>query len=549
MYKVQHVKDLTILAAAIGAAIGTIVLLLILAWITGLLVWNGYNRLRLWQVRGGRYAIKQVEDPPGIVGVGQAVRSRIVDELSFAGRSARTLQNVDSPDAAVPTQVPVLPEPIKGLGPLVNLLLHQDRFVITVTALPVLSDKAKLHVLLSRSTGKVLESRRFTEPIGNREDILEAYTGTAMQAGAWLAFMLDKYVRSRLPRNGNRRVELLGTHSWLSYAWLCRGLRHAQSEKEQIAWYNAALRVDHRNIGALIALGKRLTASEESIHFGIRHLQWAREQLSGNRDSGPNREGMSRVLRIEHPGTHADPQWFQATFALAVALLHRHDHRSPHRIEQGCLTEAVEVGTELAQAIGATQLTLKSWWRRLALRRRRRVELRRILVREDTTLASVVASSKAALEMHDEGKLLAIEPDWQPSRKRELWKRLNKLDLKDLDSLPSAESLLNSQLCSDNCNDEECHLSETTRYNRACFYVRGEKYEKALAQLKLVFAHMSFEPDRDDSEFSHWLLRWAAKDDPALAPLRANCKSEFEELIERANAAAQGIDFKYPIIT
>ena len=297
--------DVVNLDAQIVALAGLAVLLLVLLWIAGLLVWKAVNGLRLVRVIGGRYTISHIEDPPGAAGVGQAVRNRIADELNFARRSARTLQNVDSPDAAVPIEVTALPEPVKGLAPMVNFLLRQNRFVITVTILPVTSGVAELHVLLSRSSGKVLESRSFAEPIGRAGSELEAYTGAAMQAGAWLTFMLDKYVRSRFAGNGDRRVELLGTRSWESYAWLCRGLRHARSEKEQIAWYNAALRDDHRNIGALIALGAQLARDSGSMDFGIRHLEWAREQLGDHPGGHRAREGMRKVLRLGHAGTGA----------------------------------------------------------------------------------------------------------------------------------------------------------------------------------------------------------------------------------------------------
>lgn len=542
--------DLPALAARAGAAVGLITLLLILAWIVILLGWNITNWLRLVRVIGGRYVINHVGDPRDVEDAGQAVLSRIVDELNFAGRGARTLQSVDSPDAAVPVQVASLPEPLKALAPLINLLVRQNRFVITVTLLPVTSDEADVHVLLSKSTGRVLESRRFTEPCHDKGDELAAYTGAAMQAGAWLAFMLDKHMRSRLARDGNRRVELLGTRSWQSYAFLCRGLRHAQTEAEKTAWYNAALREDHRNIGALIALGAILARSEQSMHFGIRHLQWAREQLGDGTGGHRHRAGLRRALRLEYPGTHADPKWFQATYALAIALLHRHDnrHRRQRHDEQGCLIDAIKKGTELAQAIGATQLTLASWWRRWAIQRGRRVELRRILDREDTTLASVVAASKASLEMQHPGYLLPPDPAWQPCDKRKLWKRLRGLDPEDPASLPPAESLLNAQLCSARCTgDEECHLDQRTRYNRACFHVRSGNYDKALEELKLVFAHVSAEPGQD-SEYSRKLLRWAADRDPALDSLRGNRQAEFTELIERADAAAQGLDFSYPDI-
>jgi hypothetical protein len=540
-------------AGVIGALIGACVALLAIVVMVGALAWNCLNRLRLIRVVGGEYAINHIEDPPGTTGVGHAIRSRIADELSFARRSARTARNVDSPDAAVPAQLAALPESIKGLTPLLNLLLRQNRFVITVTVLPLTSENARIYVMLSRSGGTVLESRSFAVPAGNKADAIEAYTAAAIRAGAWLAFMLEKYVRSRITWTRGHHVELLGTRSWESYALLCQGLRHATSEDERLAWYNAALREDHRNIGALIAFGGTLATHEKEIDFAINHLEWARKLLGGDSAGRGNQEGMRKALRFEHAGTHADPQWFQATYALAIALLHRHDlaagpDRQPHD-ETKCLADAIKKGAELAQAVGATRLTLASRWRRLAIQRGRRAQLRMILGREDTTLASVVAASKASLEMQEAGHLLPVEDGWKPCEKSELWKRLNKLDSEHPDSLPSAEGLLNAQLCFLGCdNDEECHLDQRTRYNRACFYVRSEKYDKALRELSVVFAHISSSSGQADGDYSYRLLDWARKDDPALRPLRSHRTAEFKELVDRASAAMRQAGVPYPDI-
>ena len=171
-----------------------------------------------------------------------------------------------------------------------------------------------------------------------------------------------------------------------------------------------------------------------------------------------------------------------------------------------------------------------------------------LLGREDKALASAIAAAKASLEMQDNGHLLAVEPGWEPCEKRKLWQRLNRLDPADPNSLPSAEALLNTQLCAVRYKEsEECHLDQRTRYNRACFFVRSQEYEKALRELQLVFAHMSSAPG-GDTEYSGQLLRWAAESDPGLAPLRENRGPEFEKLIERATTAAQGSGFTYPDI-
>ncbi len=232
------------------------------------------------------------------------------------------------PDALVPSQIPPLPDQVKGLAPIVNLLLRRDRFVVTVMALKPVRKEVALHVRLSRSTGRVLESRRFTEAFSETKDRVEAYSGAAMMAGCWLAFMLEKYARSRFATSS--RLEMLGTGSWLSYAWLCRGLRDPQpigngktwvkAIEDSKAWFNAALRVDHRNIGALIALGQRKTigfgVGQEEMDDGVRHLGLALDQLE---QLEQQRLGMSRILRLQYSGTCANSQWYQVTYALAVA--------------------------------------------------------------------------------------------------------------------------------------------------------------------------------------------------------------------------------------
>jgi hypothetical protein len=534
----QTVKYLTIVAGAIALA----AVALTVAWIVFLLLWKTLNVLRPFRILGGRYALSNITDPPGFVGIGEIVRSRVGDEIHFARKGARTFQNVDGPDALVPSQVPPLPDDLKGLAPLINLLLRRDRFVVTIIALRPVRGMVALHVRLSRSTGRLLESRRFTERIDEMEDAAQAYSGAAMLAGSWLAFMLEQYARSRFARNP--RLELLGTGSWLSYSWLCRGLRHSESVGDSIAWYNAALRVDHRNIGALIALGRQMVmgsdASErDKMNKGIEHLKFAREQLG----SSP-RLGMSTIFRVEYPSARANPQWYQATYTLAVAYRNYYaaffDAADPCPVEY--LTEAVRLGAELARATAATRLTLASNWRRWAIKANRREDLHKAFRREDSDLASIVAVSKACLEMqqswNDEPALPL--PGWEPADKTALWKLLSRIDPDHLESLPPAANLRMAQECgSAPGSNQKCHLTPKTRYNSACYYACIHDFEKALIELRHVFAHMSPKPKGGTENVNYpsrdLFIDWANKD-PALRQLRDVKELEFARIINGASA-------------
>jgi hypothetical protein len=521
------------------AAIGILALGLTISWVIFLSLWKCFNRIRLVRILGGRYAINRIDDPSGFPGLGEAIRSRILDELSFASRGARTLQTVDGPDGLVPIQVPPLSDQFKALSSLVNLLLRQDRFVVTVTALPPLAREAAIHVRLSRSTGRVLESRRFTEPINDSDDPSDAYIDAAMQAGSWLAFMLDKNSRSRFVKGHKRRTQLLGTESWLSYAWLCQGIRHASSPSDQIDWYHAALRVDHRNIGALIALGQRLTmysdpSMRSTVDVGVDHLELALNQLSDRRD------GMRRWLRWEYPHSCANPRWYQATYVLTGALLNYYSafESSSSPCEAERLSEAVRLGTQLARAGGATQLTLASRWRALAIHRNRRAELQRLFREGGIELVGMLAGAKEFLEMQ-RGYLDDCEYDWKSQDRKELWKLLSKLDPDRPSMLPPARYLLCVQECGDTPGVSTVRSMDiATHYNRACFYACAgpDDYDNAMQELRHCITHISAEPSVPWGPYSdiRWTVLWANQD-PSLQALRENRRREFDDLMRLAN--------------
>lgn len=549
MQDLPVVKTMGDLAAAIGIVTLIVTIGLILAWIVFLFLWKLLNFIRPCRILGGRYAINEISDPPGEErqGIGDIVRSRIGDEVAFARRGARTFQDVDSPDVSLPSQVSPLPDQVKGLGPLINLLLRRDRFVVTVVALKPVRKEVALHVRLSRSTGKLLESRRFTEAVSETKDEAEAYSGAAIKAGCWLAFMLEKYARSRF---ANSRLEMLGTGSWLSYAWLCRGLhdpqpigsgkRWANAIEDSKAWFNAALRVDHRNIGALIGLGQRMSlrfkVERKEMDAAIRHLKFALEQLERQR-----RLGMSKIFRLEYCGTCANSQWYQATYALVAAYTNYYeafydDSTCPCPILY--LRESVRLGGQLAKATAATQLTLKSHWRKWAIKENHRKELQKVFRREDSDLASIVAISKARLEMqqnldHKPDKPL---PDWKPGDKPALWRVLRKIDPEHLDSLPPAQNLQMGRECGNTPGSHQiCHLTPKARYNSACYYACVHNFEKALEELEHVFSHMSIEPrDVPDNYLSReWFIGWA-QNDPTLKQLREEEKFKFEGIVSDA---------------
>lgn len=510
-------------AAAI-AALAVLAALVVLLWRP--VSWLG-RRTRAHALFGskGRYVVKDVADPPGLPGTGSVVRARILDEVFEARQGARTMTVLDGPGATLPSPVVELPANYRWLTPLINSLIPRP-YETSVTALPPDGGKVSIKVVLGTSRGKVMDTRRISEAI--REDaVTEAYSEAASRAGVWLAFMLAKYAQPRrLVWRRDQRVVIFGTESWQSYALLRRGQRSAGTTA-QVDAYKAALFEDPCNVGALARLG-HLQGDEpgslNSLSQGIDHLNRADHLLSGKAD------GMT-ALHVGYPGTRADPRWYQITYQRTVAYINRYYARAAHdAVAEADLARALRLGVELARAVGATQRTLASRWRRWSILRDRHHDLQELLNRDGLDLASLLAGPVAVIEKRNSWREsppgLAQTVPHRFGSSYEFWKLLSELVPPAPNTLewdgPSSSTLLAAQLEFADLTAPEANSAENSldsflpwrvRYQRACVLVELGRYEDAVDELSLVLDYAS-----SFSASSLLVVDWVKKD-PALRPL------------------------------
>ncbi|MET4590704.1 hypothetical protein [Arthrobacter sp. 754] len=474
----------------------------------------------------GRYVVKDVSDPPGCPGTGAVVRARILDEVFEARQGARTMTVLDGPGATLPSPVVELPANYRWLTPLVNSLFTRP-YETTVNALPADGGKVSIKVVLGTSKGKVMETRRISETVRGGA-VTEAYSEAASRAGAWLAFTLAKHAQPRrLVRRSDQRVVIFGTESWESYALLRKGQRRTELT-EQMDAYKAALFEDPCNVGALARLGHlqgNEPANLDTLSQGINHLSRADHLLNGKAD------GMT-TFRFALPGTRADPRWYQITYQRTVAFINRYYARAAKDgFAESDLAQALSLGVELARAVGATQLTLASKWRRWSIMRDRQHDLQDLLDRDGLDLASLLAGPLAVIEKRNSWKdapstLAQIVPH-RFGTTYEFWKLLAGLHPPGVESTlewsgPSSRNLLAAQLEFATLSTPEGNRAEDSlgsflpwrvRYQRACVLVEMELYEDAVDELSLILDYAS-----SFSASSLLVVDWVKKD-PALRPL------------------------------
>ncbi|BCT77668.1 hypothetical protein SCMU_35100 [Sinomonas cyclohexanicum] len=476
------------------------------------------------------FSLGDIAEPAGLEGTGAVVQSLVLEELRSAGKGPHTLKMVDGPDAAIPAAAAFLPEQWAWLGPL--LASRSRRLNIDLTPVAKSEGRIGLDVRLSDRKGREVESVSLAQPAGTD---VESYASLATKAGAWLAFMVTKHSAGR--RQQRHRVRLLGTEKWESYADFRCAQRCSGEEKRQ--WLDSALAKDHRNVGALVELGRELARHVDDDHEmaeGIRHLRIARRLLEP-------RYHFRSSLPWERGGASVDPLWYQTTYSLAVAhynryLVHRARASDPEGMAEHDLRESLALSLKLSKAVGATQLTFKSPWRRFAIRRRSSETLRGTLDREYDDLATLVAGPLASWEMRPTGHggrpvVRPAEKGWAaltPSRLDVLWELLADLPDNPDGRLPSALSVLNihtlarpvrSVADSENAEWDDDPLELVglrARYQRSCVLMELGRYEEAVDDLEGALEHVSAVDCGEEGLGGRWLLEWVRKD-PALALL------------------------------
>lgn len=503
--------------------------------------------LALHTVSPRRFLLQTPTDPPGHEGIGEVIRTRLLDELRTARKEAQTLTEMDGANAGVPKALLALPEKWKWIEPIFNRLIAPRHFVVTATPLRADCEQVGLHIQIGSSTGTVLEARQFAEaPIskstGDRpiEDRSCVYRSLSITAGSWLAFMLTKRSRSR--RHAHEPVVLFGTDSWESYAMMRHGVHSNGSVADKRKWHNAALWEDHRNIGALFELAKLDSLDfnpEASLKHGIRHIELAHDLLAGDW------RGLRMWLKpFQHSGTRVDPRWYQATYSLAVHCANRYcalsDISNFAQLAREDLARSLELATELTQAIGATQLTLASPWRKFSVERHYRHEISDLLKGEALDLATVlILPLSCEEELHEhlkERRRFVCEfhtsyrdVNWSHDS-NDLWKFFSTFSLSGSTAVNVRKFRIHTQDLLDiqdhwvtaglpHTREALLTLPWKLRYQRACALVRVGRMQEAINLFVQIFDHAASIPPlvhgkRSGSEIVTWALN-----DPMLEPL------------------------------
>lgn len=562
-----------------------------------LLIRNSFRR---------RYVIKCAEGAESHQAVQVALRSQITNELHVARKEADTLTRIDGAEADIPAPAVSLPDKFKWAEPVVNGWLGRRSLSVLVRPYGITDKKIEVQVELHSSSGQILEQRHFSQSVDKMTGVdLWEKVGTLI--GAWLVFMLAHHSRTRRQRKKCEPVRIFESESWESYAFM-RMASHVPegSKSEKREWLNGALWEDHRNIKALVDLARLDMHDSDYLRSSAtrkNHMEVARDLISDER------RGFETWRQWEFPGARADLTWYQTTYALLGFYINRHcalmDYRSAAEIgrpvradgegpafpvhqvtdlveeqrayevrAQDDLTQALRLGRELALAVGATELTLRSRWRKWSIPRKRRRELSYLLNRDGADLATLWVAPMAIMDSratnaHPEGahdiardwvivddvSALSIEEVYKllvclavysaprgTPRARRLAQRLQAgLERKGLHFVkngigpdvtsegyrPHSMSLLTIQ---EQLSEKQYGLQASgrevmslkMRYQRACAWALLGAKNESVNELLQVFDHYSdVSPMSNRIRSSHDMLVWA-KTDPTLATLRAD---------------------------
>ncbi|MGK7221889.1 hypothetical protein ACSNO4_03730 [Kocuria flava] len=396
--------DETNLARALNITFSVIALLG--TWILlATLIWK-FTRNRLNAKNS--YSMGDIDDPNDVPDMGVAIKSSVLNEIGLARKGANTLTRVEGAEADLPDPTIELPEHIKWIAPIINTLLKPRRLLVRITIFLDEKSVATLHAQISDQNGRILEARRFSQ---HRDDDDHQKTCGELPvfAGSWLAFMLSKHAYHTFREYGRQSVEVYGTRSWESYAYLRMSMTCANTDEERRNWLNSALWEDHRNVKALIELARldlNKSHTAKSRDHGMRHLELAVDLLN-NRLTSSGRER-------EYKGLHhcLDARWYQASYSLLAYYGNRfcdfrylsqkvEEKNAKETLEESAerdLKRALDLGCLLVRSVGATQSFLSNRSRRWLARDKRRQEMKELLDRDALDLSTLLAASLARRE-------------------------------------------------------------------------------------------------------------------------------------------------------
>jgi tetratricopeptide (TPR) repeat protein len=504
----------------IGTGTKNLIGILLFLWIGSRLARLAWGLLPWGRPQLGQVTIDKFEEPTPDLGIGRDLTEWLANELAAKSPAVRIVVVGGQGANPIPLTENTLPTQLNFLVPLLNWIRTPKKYCINGVIHAPLDDQVALTVNIHNHRGELEARNFFTNPFSG--DQKAAYRELGTHAGAWALFELDRiYFRKK-----REETKILGTTHWLSYAlFRCGELASpavGRSDAE-MKFFHEALAEDHNNIGALIVIGDhqaRKCNDDAEMKKGIDHLERARKRLD---ETEPvPKWGLFKAI----PHTHINPLWFQATYALAVAYVH---HSAQHEV--GSRTDAlqdlkkgIKYATELAVAIGATQLTLHDRWARCSLPVDAQHTLQQMLNRDMYYLLGVLAGAKASEEWLKEEKLKEREKNASSptpgSGDNELWKWLQDLNTENLHCARDLVAPL--EICRDK-------IGWPAYYNLACFYSRAREYETSFSYLEQYFEHLDLE-DSTGKERAKW-----ARKDPTLRPTREQKKDAFDNLLRSTN--------------
>lgn len=439
----------------------------------------------------------------GNEGAGATLRTIVAEELAEAARSSKTFRVVDSAGVDLPELVEI-PEQIRPLGQAIQLLFRRPVLTVGAAARPL--EKGAWQV-----TAQIAGRRRVVEQDTFR---VPADAGPGLdRVGVWTAAWALYGLRANIGWQWRaHRTYPFGTARSASFAWLRVALWRNAEPAIRTRRLHAALLEDHCNVAALCRLGMEQTANlDDGVKFrsGIEHLERAERALAER----PTRLPRALLGRPHRAKTRLEPLWFQIAYARTIAHLHRYSHgqsTDPVTAEADDLRTGTDCAVDLAESIADTRLMLSGWWRRFAVSRARRRELRDMLDRDDRDHLGVLAGACAA----------AAGERVDPAPPRSMagpafWKRVRRLShARDAAGLLG---LVASPVPAPH---------PRTLYNLACVWAQAGHPDRALENLRASFEH-----DVGDALVRHLA---EAEEDPTLHPLRADATwgAAFRSLID-----------------
>jgi hypothetical protein len=454
---------------------------------------------------------------------------------------------------AISDAIKEVPE-VKWLAPLLRLVgtvLPRQTLVVHGDVFPAGQRGRGLALALAQSGGGVSVTERLWEQTydprvgsaagpGTPESRAEGLHRLGVAAAAWVVYQV-------LDAEGTRgEKELLGTKDWHSYAYFRAGLEcHEGGHVDQAqALYTRALERDPNNLAAVLNLAVLTARNGVGANGGPQaaNLERAIDRLAALK------EHLARRQRLEYkPGSDGasrllgrDPLWYQATYQLVSARLHRATaaslNRKPAEKE---LARAWKEGLELTTALETTldQLQRNPWPKHRAR------QLTDVLERVEDP--SLVLLASVALERRAEpvqipptqgttsrAALLSCLRDADPNRESaETEDRANEAVALD-------EYIVETYLG----REKRPTMSYRARYNLACYHSRraaslaADSRRKSWKQRKKLRRRRDQEAERALYELRFGieaanLIVWAEQD-PSLAWLRKQRGSEVNAILD-----------------